>query len=110
MSNSQNGTTGAVLRSGESIASTLDALKDKNAKTYHHVVAGARFVMPDGLEIKFLGGHFVTNDAAIIAELNKVADKPASMIFTRKEVAAAVTASVTKAATDAGDTAGKEVK
>lgn len=110
MINSQNGPTSAVLRSGESIASTMEALKDKNAKTYHHLIPGARFVMPDGLEIKFLGGQFVTNDAEIIAELNKVADKTTSMIFTRKEVAAAVTANAAKAATDAGDTAGKDAK
>lgn len=110
MINSQNGTTSAVLRSGESIASTVDAIKDKNAKTFHHMIAGARFVMPDGLEIKFLGGQFVTNDAKIIAELNKVADKTTSMIFTRKEVAAAVTANATKAAADAAATAGEDTK
>jgi hypothetical protein len=111
MINSQNGVTSApVLRSGESIASTIDALKDKNAKTYHHMIPGARFVMPDGLEIKFLGGQFVTADKDLIAELDKVVDKSTSMIFTKKEVAANITAASKQVADSAADTAGKDAK
>lgn len=109
MINSQNGTA-TVLRSGESIASTVEALKDKNAKTFFHMIPGARFVMPDGLEIKFLGGQFVTADPELIAELNKVADKSTSMIFTRKEVAASITAQSKQLADAAADTAGKDPK
>lgn len=97
-----------VLRSGESLATTQAALKDKNAVTYYHMIPGARFIMPDGLEIKFLGGRFTTNDADIIAELNKVVDKPTSMIFSEPARAAAIAAQAAKLAADAADTAGKE--
>jgi hypothetical protein len=111
MINSQNGVTSApVLRSGESIASTVAAIKDKNAKTFYHMIPGARFVMPDGLEIKFLGGQFVTNDPELIAELNKVVDKSTSMIFSKRESAAGVIAADQKLAADAADTAGKDTK
>ena len=65
----------ATLRSGERLASNVAAIKDKNARIYHHMVPGARFVMPDGLEIIFMGGHFITTDPEIIAELDKVVDK-----------------------------------
>lgn len=110
MINSQNGVTNTVLRSGESIASTIDALKDKNARVFYHMIPGARFVMPDGLEVKFLGGQFVTNDAALIAELTKVADKATSMIFTKSEVAAAINAQTKQLAESVADTAGKADK
>ena len=79
---------GTTLRSGEVAPQAgLALLKDKNARTFHHMVPGAKFIMPDGLEVQFLGGQFVTNDPAIIAELSKIADKASSMIFTKKEVA-----------------------
>jgi hypothetical protein len=93
-----------VIRAGERIATAAAALKDKNARAYHHMVPGAKFVMPDGLEIVFMGGHFITADPDIIAELDRVADKPASMIYTRKEsVAAAETLQQQSAAEAAGN-------
>ena len=109
MINSQNG-VGTVLRSGESVASSAEALKDPNAKTFFHQIPGARFCMPDGLEVRFFGGRFVTTDEAIIAELNKVANKATSLIFTIKEMAATITAANNKLAADAADTAGKATK
>lgn len=110
MINSQNGVkpeTSAVIRTGEVLASSLAALTDKKAKIYHHAIPGAQFHMPDGLGICFLGGMFATADPQIIAELDKVVNKPASMIFTKPEVATAIAAANSKAATDASDTAGK---
>lgn len=106
MINSQSQVTPQVLRSGETLATKPEALKDPNARTFHHMVPGARFTMPDGLEIRFLGGHFTTADPDIIAELEKVANKPTSMIFTQRAVAEAVTSQQKAAALDAGNTAG----
>ena len=95
-----------VIRAGERIATTAEALKDKNAKRYFHMIPGAKFMMPDGLEIQFLGGQFVTADPAIIAELNKIANKPTSLVFTQQEAVGAATALQKQAAADAADTAG----
>lgn len=96
-----------VIRAGEKVATTASALKDPNARTFRHMIPGARFIMPDGLELQFLGGTFTTSDPAIIAELSAVADKGTSMIFTHKEVAEAVVAGQQKLAAEAADTAGK---
>jgi hypothetical protein len=91
-----------VLRSGEIAPhGTPATLKDKAAKTYHHMVRGARFVMPDGLEVQFLGGQFTTVDPDIIAELDKIANKPASMVYTKMEAVVAVNALTAAAAADA---------
>lgn len=100
--------TAPILRAGERLASSPKALADKNSRVYNHMVPGARFVMPDGLEVVFLGGQFVTNDVEIIAELDKVANKASSMIYTAAEVVESVKASTNKLAADAADTAGKE--
>lgn len=110
MINSQNAVRTTVLRSGESIASTVEALSSKTAKTYYHMVPGARFCMPDGLEVRFLGGRFTTDDKEIMEELDKVANKSTSMIYTNKAVVDAVDAAIKKAADDASDTAGKDTK
>jgi hypothetical protein len=68
-----------ILRSGESASPKLSS---KTTKTYYHAVRGAKFIMPDGLEIQFMGGQFTTDDAEIMTELDAVANKPASMIST----------------------------
>ena len=96
-----------VLRTGEKLASTADAVKDTNSKTYYHRIAGARTHMPDGLEVQFLGGVFTTNDPVVIAELDRVADKLGSGIFTRREGVQALKQLENTAATEAADTAGK---
>jgi len=95
-----------ILRSGESQASTAEALKNPDSKTFFHRVAGAKFIMPDGLALQFLGGRLVTDDADQIAELNKVANKSASMIFTEQANVAAVLNAEKAAADDASKTQG----
>lgn len=97
-----------VIRAGEKVATSAAAIKDPKAKTFRHMIPGAKFVMPDGLEVQFLGGSFTTSDPAIIAELSAVANKGTSMIYTQQEAAVAVQAMQTKAAADAADTAGKD--
>ncbi len=106
MVNSQSMSKPEVLRSGESIATSVEALKDPNAKTYYHMVPGARFCMPDGLELRFMGGQFTTADPEIMSELNKVANKSTSMIYTAKNTVASITAEISAAASDAANTAG----
>ena len=83
MANSTTFAPKAVLRVGEVATTSVAALADKNAKTYHHMVKGARFIMPDGLELVFMGGVFTTADPEICAELDKVANKASSMIYTQ---------------------------
>ena len=95
-----------VLRAGESVASSQQALKDPNAKTYFHTCDGARFIMPDGLEIHFLGCRFTTNDERIIYELDQVANKSTSQIYTQQETAVALKEQKAAVAKEAADTAG----
>lgn len=93
-----------LLRSGEAVSSSPAGIKA--GKTFYHTIPGARFVMPDGLELQFLGGQFATVDEAQIAELSKIADKPSSMIFTKREEVAQAKAVQGKAADDAAKTDG----
>lgn len=102
----QNSPVPTPLRSGEKQASTQAALADPDSKTYYHRIAGAKAVMPDGLELHFLAGRFVTNEANIIAELDKVANRGSSMIFTEQSSIASATAAEAAAAADASNTAG----
>lgn len=95
-----------VLRSGEVVASSMQALKNPNARVFHHMAPGANFIMPDGLELKFLGGQFVTDDPDVIAELEKIADKPTSMIFTKTLAVEAAKELQKRSAEDAANTAG----
>lgn len=73
-----------ALRSGETVTTTAAALKSAKGKTYYHMANGARFIMPDGLEVVFMGGVFTTDDPEIIRELDKIANKPTSMIYTQQ--------------------------
>lgn len=95
-----------VIRAGEKVSTSPAAVKDPNAKTYYHSAQGARFIMPDGLEIHFMGGQFTTSDAAIMAELDLVANKPTSLIYTKAEVVETLKAQAKQAALDAANTAG----
>lgn len=101
---SQSTPAATPLRSGESVASTPAGIK--NGKTYYHTIPGARFMMPDGLCLEFLGGQFATADEAQIAELDKVANKPTSMIFTKREEVQQVKDAQAKVAEDAAKTDG----
>lgn len=96
-----------TLRSGSQVTTTPEALRGGQGKTYYHLAHGARFVMPDGLEVIFLGGQFTTIDKEIIAELDKVANRPTSMIYTKQAALLAAAATVTGAA--ASDAAGGDV-
>ena len=99
-----------VLRSGEKQASTMQALSNPNSRTYYHRVPGAKFIMPNGLELQFLGGRLITDDVDIIAELDKIKDKSTSMIFTQKAGIGAVTAQENAAAEGAAHTDGIDGK
>lgn len=90
-----------TLVAGEKVATTAAALKDPNAKTYFHQVPGSRFIMPNGLEVVFMGGRITTADPYIQEELDKVANRSTSLIFTEKEGVAAADANDKKAAADA---------
>lgn len=72
----------SVIHTGTQIATKPSDVKNSAAKTYKHMIPGARYILPDGLEIVFLGGMFRTSDPAHIAELDAVADKASSMIYT----------------------------
>lgn len=74
----------APILSGEKVSTTQAALKTPGAKTYYHQVPGANFFMPNGLQVQFLGGVFTTADKELIAELDAVADKNASLITSEK--------------------------
>lgn len=97
----------AVLRSGEVVTTTAAALKDPKAKVYKHMIPGANFMMPDGLEIKFLGGQLITSDPEIIKQLDAVANKSTSMIYTEAVVAESIKQGQKNLADDAADTSGK---
>lgn len=77
---SQPAAQAPVLRSGEKTAMEIAGSDKSKIKTYYHQLPGARFIMPDGLELTFMGGMFATDRPEIIAELDKVVDRPASMI------------------------------
>lgn len=96
-----------VLKSGEVVTTTVAALKDPNAKVYKHMIPGANFIMPDGLEIKFLGGQFVTSDPEIIKQLDAIANKTSSMIYTEMVVAESIKQGQRNLADEAAATAGK---
>jgi hypothetical protein len=95
-----------VIRAGEKLATSAQALKDPSAKVYRHMVPGARFVMPDGLEIQFLGGQFSTADPEIITQLDAVANKASSMIYTEEAAVSNAKALDKLAAEDAAKSAG----
>lgn len=97
-------TQAAVITSDTLVTSSTDALR--NGKTYYHRVAGARTNLPDGREIRFLGGMFITVDPEIIAELDKVCDRPASGIFSKQVGVVNMQAAEAQLANEAGDTAG----
>ena len=80
---------GARLRTGAAVA------------TAAHNVPGARFIMPDGLEVVFMGGVFVTSDAEIISQLEAICDRPTSQVYTSKSVVGAIAAEQKTAAADA---------
>lgn len=71
-----------TLRTGEFAENIVNpvVIAAGNTKTYYHQHAGASFFMPDGLQVRFLGGQFTTDDADIIRELDKIVNKPTSLV------------------------------
>lgn len=63
-----------------------------DGKKYHHRYPGAKFFMSDGREICFAGGEFDTANlaeelrAGVHQELDKIANVPASMIYTKEPI------------------------
>jgi len=51
-------------------------------KIYRHRTAGARFIFPDGTDVSFAGGVYRTENLQHQQELDRVANLPASQIFT----------------------------
>lgn len=104
MATSQGAPT--VLRAGEfAKPAPITALKDKSTKTFYHMTPGAQFIMPDGLVVQFLGGQFTTDDVDIIEELDKIANKASSMIYTKQEAVNVINAETSKLAQTAVQTA-----
>lgn len=86
MLNSSNYTTAPnTLRAGEAVAMDPKDFKDPNAKFYFHLVPGAKFTMPDGAEIIFVGGVYCTSSKDIQKELDKIANNGTSLIVTDKK-------------------------
>lgn len=75
-----------VINVGETIASETD-FKDPNVTIYYHQTKGAQTHMPDGAAIVFVGGQFATSNPEIKAYLDKIANKPGTQVYTKKEVA-----------------------
>lgn len=51
-------------------------------KTYRNRIAGSNFIDKTGRVHEFLGGSLTTDDPELIEELDKIADKAASLIYT----------------------------
>ena len=92
-----------VLQSGVTYQSDLDVevLKDPTTKIYEHAVKGAKIFMPDGAELVFQGGIFVTRNPDIIRELDKIANKQGTMVTTNKAALDKLRKEVNLAASDA---------
>lgn len=92
-----------TLRSGETVATSLEGAKD--GKVYYHRIPNAKFIMPNGLEVMFLAGQFRTSDPELMAELDKVVDRPSSMIYTKSEAMVAAAQLAAQAAAEAAENA-----
>lgn len=94
---------GEILNAGQEVVQDLQSLKDPNAKIYYHRVPGAQTHLPDGAAIVFRGGQFVTANPELIEFLDKIADKPASMVYTKSSdrIDAAVKSAALSAASPA---------
>jgi len=92
-----------VIQSGVQFQSDLDpaVLKDPATKIYEHQVKGAKIFMPDGAELVFHGGLFITQNPAIISELDKIANKTGTMVTTNEVALKRLRAEIQKAADDA---------
>lgn len=92
-----------VLQSGNQFGPdvSLDVIADPKTRVYRHPAPGSRFIMPDGAELIFMGGVFITNNPDIIKELDKVANKRGTQITTDDASLARMKAEIVQAAEDA---------
>lgn len=74
----------SVLHSAREFVSSAKNINASGTKVYKHLVPNSRFVLPDGSSIIFLGGMYATDNKEHIAELDKIVDQPASMLYTTK--------------------------
>lgn len=72
-----------VLNSGEIIAAETKVVP--GSKVYYSTVPNSITHMPDGAQITFTGGQYMTSNKDIIAFLDKIADRPTTPIFTKKD-------------------------
>jgi len=72
-----------VIRSGEVVAADAN-LKDPDVKVFYHQVAGAVSYLPDGAEIRYVGGQYSTKNPAILEFLNAIVDRPGSLVYSRR--------------------------
>ncbi len=74
----------SVTLIGEEIATELD-FSNPELKVYYSRYPSIRTHLPDGAEIIFRGGMFATANKEIKDFLDKTADKPTSLIYTKKD-------------------------
>lgn len=78
-------------------------------RTYFHQIPNSRFLVQIGpaqlLELSFIGGQLETDNETAIAELDKVANVPGSLITTDREAAKELTADQLAAKLDAAKAA-----
>lgn len=91
-----------VINSGETIAAEVQVTE--GSKIYYSSIPNSITHMPDGAQITFTGGQFMTSNPDIIAFLDKIADKPTTPIYTKREsFAGQLAAAGEDAAMRAGD-------
>ena len=90
---------------GEEIGTEVD-LSVPGIKIYYSRFPHVRTHLPDGAEIIFRGGMFATANPHIKEFLDKVADKPASLVYTKQ----AATPTENAAAEDAAKSNGANIK
>lgn len=94
----------AVIVTDGKLVTTAAALNDKSAKYYHHVIPGARTIMPNGTEIVFKGGLFVTADKEVQAFLDELTKHPAITKIYMGDAKSAANAPEKQIAQEAGNT------
>ena len=72
-----------VLNSGEIIAAEVKVVE--GSKIYYCTVPNSITHMPDGAQITFTGGQYMTSNPDIIAFLDKIADRPTTPVYTKKD-------------------------
>jgi hypothetical protein len=72
-----------VINSGETIAAEVKLTP--GSKIYYCTIPNSITHLPDGAQITFAGGQFMTSNPDIIAYLDKIADKPTTPIYTKKD-------------------------